>query len=82
MNTELILKLNTVDKITGFSNAANKFHSDIDILQDRYVVDAKSVLGIYTVDLAKPVTVRILSDDAAEIARFQEQMEEFLVTGA
>lgn len=78
MDTKLVLNLNTLDKVRGFTNEANKFNSDIDIIRDRYVIDAKSVLGIYTIDLTKPVTVKINSDDKAEIARFNEKMEQFL----
>lgn len=77
MNTELILNLNTLEKVKKFTNVVNGFNSDIDIIRDRYIIDAKSVIGIYTIDLTKPVTVRIISDDKAEIARFNEQMEEF-----
>lgn len=78
MGTELVLNLNTLSKVKEFTNEANKFNSDIDIIRDRYVIDAKSVLGIYTIDLTKSVTVKINSDDKAEIARFNEKMEKFL----
>lgn len=78
MGTELVLNLNTLSKVKEFINEANKFNSDIDIIRDRYVIDAKSVLGIYTIDLTKSVTVKINSDDKAEIARFNEKMEKFL----
>lgn len=78
MNTELTLKLNDFEKAKQFTTVANKFNSDIDILRGRYVIDAKSILGIYTIDLSKPVTIRIISDDSAEIARFNEHMEQFL----
>lgn len=78
MNTELTLNLNDFEKVREFTNEANKFNSDIDILRDRYVIDAKSTLGIYTIDLSKPVTIRIISNDRAEIARFNEHMEQFL----
>lgn len=78
MNTELTLNLNDFEKVRNFTNEANKFNSDIDILRGRYVIDAKSTLGIYTIDLSKPVTIKIISDDSAEIARFNEHMEQFL----
>lgn len=78
MDTKLVLILNTLSKVKEFTNEANKFNSDIDIIRDRYVIDAKSVLGIYTIDLTKPVTVIINSDDKAEIERFNEKMEQFL----
>lgn len=78
MKTEFTIRLNTLEKVKLFTNVANKFNSDIDILRGRYVIDGKSVLGIYTVDLTKPIKVRINSDDKAEIARFDEKMEQFL----
>lgn len=78
MNTELVLNLNTLDRVKKFTNVVNGFNSDVDVIRDRYIIDAKSVIGIYTIDLTKPVTVRIVSDDKAEIARFNEQMEEFI----
>lgn len=79
MDTELILNLNTLEKVKKFTNVVNRFNSDIDVIRDRYIIDAKSVIGIYTIDLTRPVTVRIVSDDKAEIARFNEQMEEFIL---
>lgn len=78
MNTELTLNLNNFDKVKEFTNIANRFNSDIDILRGRYVIDAKSTLGIFTIDLSKPVKIRIVSNDCAEIARFNEQMGQFL----
>ncbi len=78
MNTELVLNLKTLEKVKKFTNVVNKFNSDVDIIRDRYVIDAKSIIGIFTIDLTKPVTVRIVSDDKAEITRFNEQMEEFM----
>lgn len=79
MDTELILNLNTLEKVKKFTNVVNRFNSDIDVIRDRYIIDAKSAIGIYTIDLTRPVTVRIVSDDRAEIARFNEQMEEFIL---
>lgn len=78
MRTKIILNLNTLDKVKRFTDLTNRFNSDIDIVRERYVIDAKSIIGIYTIDLTKPVTVRIISNDKAEIARFNEQMEEFM----
>lgn len=78
METILILNLNTLDKVKEFTNEVNKFNSDVDIIRDRYIIDGKSILGIYTIDLTKPVTVKINSNDKAEIIRFNEKMEQFL----
>ena len=77
MNTELILNLNDFKRAKKFIEIVNKFNSDIDVMRNRYVIDAKSTLGIFTIDLSEPVKVRLNSDDCAEITRFNEVMEEF-----
>lgn len=78
MKKELMLVLNTIEKVKKFVNEANKFNSDIDVIRGRYTIDGKSMLGIFTIDLTFPVKIRIDSNDQAEIARFNEHMEEFL----
>lgn len=45
----------------------------------RYIIDAKSVLGIYALDLRKPIDVEIHSDNEEEIKRFNMVMEEFKI---
>ncbi len=77
MNNILELKLNSKDKADKFTNLANEFKSNIDVIRDKHVIDGKSMLGIYTIDLNKPVKVRINSDDIEEINRFNKQMEKF-----
>ena len=77
MNTELILNLNDFKRAKKFIEIANKFNSDIDVIRNRYIIDAKSTLGIFTIDLSEPVKIRLNSDDCAEIIRFNEMMEEF-----
>lgn len=77
MNNEVILNLNETDKAKRFTMVACKFNSDVDVIRDRYTIDAKSALGIFTLDLSRPVLVRLNSDDMAEITRFNEMMEEF-----
>lgn len=78
MKKELMLVLNTIEKVKKFVNEANKFNSDIDVIRGRYIIDGKSMLGIFTIDLTFPVKIRIDSNDQAEITRFNEHMEEFL----
>lgn len=61
-------------------NETSKFYSDIDIIRNRYIVDGKSAIGIFTLDLSKPVDVEIHTDDEYEIKRFNEVMEEFVIS--
>lgn len=78
MNTRLTINLNDFTKARKFSNEASKFTSDIDVIRDRYVIDGKSTIGIFTLDLSKPVDVEIHSDDPYEIKRFNDIMSEFM----
>ena len=62
-NKKIKINLNDASKIKEFINVARSFMSDIDIMTEREVVDAKSVLGIYALNLSDDTYVRIISDD-------------------
>jgi phosphocarrier protein HPr len=49
--------LNSVEKVSAFVNLVSKVEDDIDLVSGRYVVDAKSILGIFSLDLSKPIKV-------------------------
>ena len=76
-NKKIKINLNDASKIKEFINVARSFMSDIDIMTERAVVDAKSVLGIYALNLSDDTYVRIISDDVEECRRFDAAMEEF-----
>lgn len=78
MNTRLTITLNDFTTANKFVNEVSKFISDIDAIRDRYIVDAKSTIGIFTLDLSKPIDVQIHSDDPYEIKRFNDIMSEFV----
>ena len=70
----------TIDKIKKFVNVVQKFESSIDLKSGRYVVDAKSIMGIFSLNLSNPVNVVIHeNDDIDEIDKIKEAMEEFKV---
>ena len=78
MITKITVTLNDFSKIKKFSSDVVKFESDIDLVKGRYIIDAKSTIGIFTLDLSSPVDVVIHSDDEDEIKRFNEVMEAFI----
>ena len=77
MNTLITVTLNDFSKIKKFTSEVAKFESDIDLIKGRYVIDAKSTIGIFTLDLSVPVDVLIHSENEEEIRRFNEVMEGF-----
>ena len=78
MITKITVTLNDFSKIKKFSSDVVKFESDIDLVKGRYIIDAKSTIGIFTLDLSSPVDVIIHSDNDEEIRRFNEVMEAFV----
>ena len=78
MRTKITITLNDFIRIKNFSSEVVKFESDIDLIKGRYIIDAKSTIGIFTLDLSSPVDVVIHSDNDEEIRRFNEVMEAFV----
>ena len=57
------VSLNSIDKVKSFVNEINRFDIDFDLVSGRYVVDAKSIMGIFSLDLSKPIDLNIHADD-------------------
>lgn len=53
------ISLNSIDKVKCFVNAITKFNNDFDLVSGRYVIDAKSIMGIFSLDLSKPIDLNI-----------------------
>ena len=49
------ISLNSIDKVKSFVNAITQFEYDFDLISGRYVIDAKSIMGIFSLDLSKPI---------------------------
>lgn len=77
MNKEILINLNTINKVKQFVHIVEEFKSEIDIVSGRYIVDGKSIMGIFSLNLLEPLLVRILTDDVEEIESFNKVMEEF-----
>lgn len=60
------ISLNSIDKVKAFVNEITKFNNDFDLVSGRYVIDAKSIMGIFSLDLSKPIELNIHSENNAE----------------
>lgn len=72
----LKIRLNSIDDVNEFVRIANLFHDDIDLISGRYIVDAKSIMGIFSLDLSGPITAMIHGDHADELLK---DMEPFII---
>lgn len=70
--------LNTISKVKKFANISNKSSINIDIRSGKYLIDGKSIMGIFSLDLSKELTI---SSDSSkeEFNAYCEQIQEFLV---
>ena len=59
------ISLNSIDKVKSFVNDITKFDYDFDLVSGRYVIDAKSIMGIFSLDLSKPIDLNIHAVGAA-----------------
>lgn len=60
------ISLNSIDKVKSFVNDIAKFDVDFDLVSGRYVIDAKSIMGIFSLDLSKPIDLNIHEEDDAQ----------------
>lgn len=58
--------LNSIDKVKSFVNDITKFDSDFDLVSGRYVIDAKSIMGIFSLDLSKDIDLNIHAEDGVD----------------
>ena len=67
------ISLKSIDKVKSFVNTLTKFDDDFDLVSGRYVIDAKSIMGIFSLDLSKPIDLNIhASDNMDEILKALE----------
>lgn len=60
----LKIKLSTIEDVRSFVNSVSKFDIDVDLQSGRYIVDAKSIMGIFSLDLMNPIEMTIHSEAA------------------
>lgn len=68
--------LDTVEKVKYFVKTSSKYPFDIDLSSGRYIVDGKSIMGIFSFDLSCPINVSVYTDDADA---FMKEIEDLLI---
>ena len=57
------ISLNSIDKVKSFVNEITEYDYDFDLVSGRYVIDAKSIMGIFSLDLSKPIDLNIHAEN-------------------
>ena len=60
----VLISLNSIDKVKSFANTIVKFENEFDLISGRYVIDAKSIMGIFSLDLSQDITLNIHAADS------------------
>jgi hypothetical protein len=71
--------LSSINDVKAFVTAACEQPVDIDILSGRYIIDAKSIMGLFSVELAKPILVEVHGTEEEGLA-FRERVRDFVVS--
>ncbi len=75
--TTVQIMLNSIDKVKNFVNDITRFDSDFDLVSGRYVIDAKSIMGIFSLDLSKPINLSIHNE--AELETIMETLKPYII---
>ena len=70
------IMLNTINDVKSFVNTVSKYSFDVDLISGRYAVDAKSIMGSFSLDLSKAIEMEVHDDDCAA---FLEEVKPFIV---
>lgn len=63
---KVMISLNSIDKVKSFVNDISRFDYDFDLVSGRYVIDAKSIMDIFSLDLSKPIELNIHAEENAD----------------
>ena len=72
------ISLNSINKVKSFVNDITKFDCDFDLVSGRYVIDAKSIMGIFSLDLSKSIELNIHAGES-ETEEILKVLETYLV---
>ena len=75
--TSVTISLNSIEKVKQFVNLISKYDGDFDLTSGRYVIDAKSIMGIFSLDLSKPLKLDI--HDYQSASMLMMHLKEFLI---
>lgn len=73
----MFVNLNSVEKVKDFVSITSKMEEEIDLVSGRFVIDAKSIMGIFSLDLSKPIKVHVVGNEAK--LPMLEQLQRFAV---
>lgn len=73
---EYVIKITTINDVKKFVSAVSKYEFDVDVVSGRYSIDAKSIMGLFSLDLSKELNMKVHSDDCDEL---MDEIKDFVI---
>ena len=73
------INLNSIDKVKAFTTKVSKFDEEFDIYRGRYIIDAKSIMGIFSADLTRDMDLVVHTDSKERFSEITRELKEFIV---
>lgn len=73
------IRLNEVSAINDFVNKVSRLSCDVDLVRGRYVIDAKSIMGIFSLDLSKPISLIIHEEKTEAVEKFLDEIKDRII---
>lgn len=74
--TTVTISLQAINDVKEFVNIVMRFDFDVDLVSGRYAIDAKSIMGIFSLDLSKPITLEVYADECDDL---MEEIKPFII---
>lgn len=74
---ELQVSLNTIDKVKSFVDKISEMKGEFNLVAGRYVIDARSIMGIFSLDISKPLLLRVQDLEDQDV--FDKMIKEYAV---
>lgn len=71
------ISLNSIEKVKTFVNIISQYNGDFDLSSGRYIIDAKSIMGIFSLDLSSSLRLDIHNDEIAD--EIIEKLKDFII---
>lgn len=73
------IRLNSIDKVKSFVNQMSTLDADIDLISGRYIIDAKSIMGVFSLDLTHDIEIKIDTESKEELEKFKNIIKAYTV---
>lgn len=73
---ETTILLSSIEAVKEFNRIVTFYDGDVDLVSGRYIIDAKSIMGIFSLDLSKPINIQVYGEDPEKLI---EQLKPFVV---